>query len=525
MKHTLPFIALSALSLVLSACSDGGTTTTLDANPSLSLPLPENLQPQNAAFLNTDNLRPVVSLSNGAVVSMVKNDQQSWSGTANLETGAVYKVAVTWVEIFNGRDLSLTALDFDLAVGRDGTALQSNTSGYREDFDADGDGPFNLIERREGTDPFVNEAGGPGSIPSENPEDGFPIAPEPVSSDPVAPAPVVPDPVVPDPVVPDPVVPDPVVPDPVVPDPVVPDPVVPDPVVPDPAVPDPAVPDPAVPDPVVPDPVVPVPAVPDPIVPEPVVPIPVPTPVTADVIVPRISPANAPVIDGLGVTLGRNNAFTGEWADAVQSDNGGAILDIDNLMIDIDAETVTGNVPFRRWAAMHDGRYLYVVIIVDDNGERERDSGLDIFFDDSIEIFLDADNSKSSFYGIDDFHQIIPLRAPGSGASKRGVSSGDIAGPNSSTASFGLDFSTGPGAGPDGLRRANFEQDVYEVRIDLDTIDVSGDAPFGFEIQVNDDDDGFVRDSKWGWKHPARVNVDVDNTFFDPSFMGTLMLE
>ena len=470
MKHTLPFIALSALSLVLSACSDGGTTTTLDANPSLSLPLPENLQPQNAAFLNTDNLRPVVSLSNGAVVSMVKNDQQSWSGTANLETGADYKVAVTWVEIFNGRDLSLTALDFDLAVGRDGTALQSNTSGYREDFDADGDGPFNLIERREGTDPFVNEAGGPGSIPSENPEDGFPIAPEPVSSDPVAPAPVVPDHVVPDPVVPDPVVP-------------------------------------------------------DPIVPEPVVPIPVPTPVTADVIVPRISPANAPVIDGLGVTLGRNNAFTGEWADAVQSDNGGAILDIDNLMIDIDAETVTGNVPFRRWAAMHDGRYLYVVIIVDDNGERERDSGLDIFFDDSIEIFLDADNSKSSFYGIDDFHQIIPLRAPGSGASKRGVSSGDIAGPNSSTASFGLDFSTGPGAGPDGLRRANFEQDVYEVRIDLDTIDVSGDAPFGFEIQVNDDDDGFVRDSKWGWKHPARVNVDVDNTFFDPSFMGTLMLE
>ena len=247
-------------------------------------------------------------------------------------------------------------------------------------------------------------------------------------------------------------------------------------------------------------------------------------PATADVIVPRISQSNAPVIDGLNVTEGTNRQLSGEWAAAVQSDISGAPLGIANLMIDINAEA-NGSTPLRRWAAMHDGRYLYVLVTVDDNGQRQRDSGSELIDDDSLELFLDADNSKSLNYDINDFHRIMPLRQAGTDASEIGVSSGDMAGSNSSTAPLAIDFSTGPGTGPDGLRRAIHAQDVYELRIELESAGISSDAPFGFELQINDDDDGLQRDLKWGWKHPARQTTDVDNTRNNPSLMGTLVLE
>ena len=49
--------------------------------------------------------------------------------------------------------------------------------------------------------------------------------------------------------------------------------------------------------------------------------------------------------------------------------------------------------------------------------------------------------------------------------------------------------------------------------------------PFGFELQVNDDDDGGPREGKWGWAHPARVSEDVDRTFVNPSIMGVAVLD
>ena len=103
---------------------------------------------------------------------------------------------------------------------------------------------------------------------------------------------------------------------------------------------------------------------------------------------------------------------------------------------------------------------------------------------------------------------------------------GDIAGSNSSTAPLAIDFATGPSIGPDGLlHQTIYEQDVYELRIELESAGISSNAPFGFELQINDDDDGLQRDSKWGWKHPARQNTDIDNTPNNPSVMGTVVLE
>ncbi|NND92465.1 MAG: hypothetical protein HKN42_16520 [Granulosicoccus sp.] len=238
--------------------------------------------------------------------------------------------------------------------------------------------------------------------------------------------------------------------------------------------------------------------------------------------IPRIASSAAPKLDGKGVKVDDLGRLTGEWAEAVQNDNSGAPLLIDNLIIDVDAEAADGS-PFRRWAAMHDGSYLYVLVIVDDNGDRHRDSGTSLAQDDSLELFLDGDNSKSTRYDDNDFHRLIPLQL--AGKDRQAANSGDIAGPNSSRSPLGLKFTTGIGSGPKGLRRKNWEQDVYELRIDLESAGIDTNAPIGFELQVNDDDGGKNRESKWAWKHPSRADRDVDGTVSNPALMGTVVLE
>jgi hypothetical protein len=86
-------------------------------------------------------------------------------------------------------------------------------------------------------------------------------------------------------------------------------------------------------------------------------------------------------------------------------------------------------------------------------------------------------------------------------------------------------FATGPGIGPGGIRRSTWEQDVYELKIDLSSAGIDTNEAFGFELQINDDDGGDGRDSKWAWKHPSRGTTDVDGTVENPSTMGTLKLE
>ena len=244
-----------------------------------------------------------------------------------------------------------------------------------------------------------------------------------------------------------------------------------------------------------------------------------------DVFVPRISRSDAPDIDGLGVVFGADGRFGGEWSDAVQVDASGVPLGVNNLMIDIDADAPDGT-PWRRWAVMHDGRYLYVVVSVEDDGERVEDSDT-VWEDDSLEVFLDGDHGREDSYGDDDdYHVFFGLLAPGTA---RTANSNDVEdwepGPFSSGSGLRLDFTTGPGVGPDGLQRPRHEQDVYEFRIDLRSADIEVGRPFGFELQVNDDDDGGTRDSKWGWAHPSRRGGDVDFTYLDPSYMGTLLLD
>jgi len=244
----------------------------------------------------------------------------------------------------------------------------------------------------------------------------------------------------------------------------------------------------------------------------------------AHVTVPRIARSAAPQIDGLGAAVNGQGQLIGEWANAVQFDRNGQPLTINNLMIDVSAEGEDG-APYRRWAAMHDGQMLYLLVLVDDVGRRHSDSDL-LWEDDSVELFIDGNNSKLPRWGdADDFHFLIPLLQQNTSASNNSVQGRVGRGPGSSPAPLGLRFATGPGIGPDGVRRARWEQDVYEIQISLNSAGIVPGLTFGLELQVNDDDNGGSRDSKWGWRHPSRNTTDTDLTYLNPSVMGIAVLE
>ncbi len=65
---------------------------------------------------------------------------------------------------------------------------------------------------------------------------------------------------------------------------------------------------------------------------------------------------------------------------------------------------------------------------------------------------------------------------------------------------------------------------TWEVKLPLAEFGIRKDTLFGLEVQLNLDNDGGARDAKWGWFHPSREEQNVDNTFQNPSFMGTAVI-
>lgn len=248
-------------------------------------------------------------------------------------------------------------------------------------------------------------------------------------------------------------------------------------------------------------------------------------PASATVLVPRITAGAGPAIDGEDVVVDSAGKLAGEWSGAVEVDNSGSTLWIKNLMIDDGADSDDG-AELRRWAAMHDGETLYILVLSDDLNRRESDS-IQPWDDDSIEIFIDGDNSKLTAYGdADDFHIILPLQPSNTNASNNEITGRWEFGPMSSQEELDFEFSTGLGNGPDGAIDARFEVDVYEVAIPLDDANITLGLPFGLELQLNDDDDGGLRDSKWGWFHlPFTETDNPDESYTNPSIMGTVVLE
>jgi len=225
-----------------------------------------------------------------------------------------------------------------------------------------------------------------------------------------------------------------------------------------------------------------------------------------DVRINRIDPSIAPVIDGL---------YDRVWNNAQFSDAEGRQLAVDNLMVNQGALRPDGQSdqrPKMRWFGMHDDTYLYLFVLGEpvDTANPIRDSGSTVWQDDNLNIFIDGNNSKLQDYdGIDDRQILIPLL----------TSEADPSSNNSV-------FATGDRSAP--LPTFVFEscfcrsdQHTWEIRIPMAEFGIRVGSSFGLDIQIDLDHDGGARDAKWGWFHPSRVTKDVDNTWRNPSFMGT----
>lgn len=243
------------------------------------------------------------------------------------------------------------------------------------------------------------------------------------------------------------------------------------------------------------------------------------------VVIPQVVSGSVPQIDGLGATYAANELrLTGEWGSAVQEATNGELF-IDSLMInegneDIDTE------PFHSWAALHDGTFLYILVLVDDASLNFGDSA-QLFDDDSIEIFIDGNNSNLDSYGdADDRYFRIGLLASDGSVPHTSESSAPRIerGENSAPIPDNIEFAVGPATGPLSIANPGERLDVYEVKIELASFGVAPGQPFGFEVQINDDDNGEIRNQKWGWFHPVKRGSGLDLTVSNPAFMGTAQL-
>lgn len=251
-----------------------------------------------------------------------------------------------------------------------------------------------------------------------------------------------------------------------------------------------------------------------------------PGPTTVSVLVPLVDAALAPTIDGTGAVYAANELrLVGEWgaaANATGLDGTTPDLFIDSLMI---SRTGNESSPFHAWAAVHDGVFLYVLVLVEDSGTRSADS-MSLADDDGIEIFIDGDNSNLSLYGSPDdrYFRIALLDSEANPNNSSSAAGRFEPGENSAPIPQGITFAVGVQTGPLGISTPGERQDVYEVQIPLADFGILPGQPFGIEVQINDDDDGGARDAKWGWNHPMRRASDLDLTIANPSFMGTAQL-
>lgn len=227
----------------------------------------------------------------------------------------------------------------------------------------------------------------------------------------------------------------------------------------------------------------------------------------ASVVIPRISSDTALMIDGL---------YDEQYGMAAFNDIDGNQLKIDNRMINQGAGAIRndGETEFQ-WFAMHDDEFMYLFVLSESVALANviRDSE-DPWRDDSISVFLDGDNSKGNEYdGVDDRYFVIPLlTSPASQTDNSTVIiTGSLAAPLPAF-EFNTCFCTN-------------DRHAFEMRIPLDEFGITPGVPFGFDIHIDLDHDGGDRDAKWSWWRPSAGDINVDDSWLNPSVLGTVVLE
>ena len=174
--------------------------------------------------------------------------------------------------------------------------------------------------------------------------------------------------------------------------------------------------------------------------------------------------------------------------------------DIENLLRSPVSRYLDG-AGYSEWWAMHDGTNLYLRIRVTNDASSSYsffDSEMP-WHDDSVELYIDGDNSKGESYdGANDFqvfvsadNNVLPYFAPSSAPGMR-------------------------------IFHKSTGGSLYniEVAINLESVAIEIGKPFGFDVHINEDDNGGDRDAKWGWFE----KTGFDRSWFQPSAFGTLLL-
>ena len=154
-----------------------------------------------------------------------------------------------------------------------------------------------------------------------------------------------------------------------------------------------------------------------------------------------------------------------------------------------------------QWKSTWDSENLYILVDVTDDSLRNNSAQASM--DDSVEIYIDADNSKgTSFDGVNDFEWAFRYNDPGT------VHLGGNSVPDTTGINFEL-VANGAGTGY-----------VLEVAVPWTTLGVTPaiDGQVGIEVQVNDDDNGGDTEGKLTWDDAA------DQAFFNPSTFGIMSL-
>jgi Carbohydrate family 9 binding domain-like/Glycosyl hydrolase family 99/Secretion system C-terminal sorting domain len=149
-----------------------------------------------------------------------------------------------------------------------------------------------------------------------------------------------------------------------------------------------------------------------------------------------------------------------------------------------------------RWRAMYDATYLYVLVEVKDN-TKTNDSGVNWYLDDAVEIFIDGNNSKGTSYdGNNDFQ--IAFR----------YNDAAVYAGSGAIATAGISFAMQDIAGGYNL----------EARIPWSALNTTPSLgkSFGFEISVDDDDNGGTRDAQ------VSAFSTAGTAYNNPSIFGTV---
>ena len=140
---------------------------------------------------------------------------------------------------------------------------------------------------------------------------------------------------------------------------------------------------------------------------------------------------------------------------------------------------------------------LYLLVRVFDDS-KVRDSGSDFYQDDDLEVYLDTDNSKNDYYDDDDFRYRFTYQDSQIAEKAHGA----ISGVHSEIVLL-----------DDGYR--------IEINFPWKTLNCTAlsEKVIGFEIQLNDDDNGGTRDAKLAWWGTSDV------AYAHPSAFGALKLK